>query len=186
MKRVLAVLFFVLLIAYPLGIFYALKNYEPRAIGIVLVLLFFGRYILAESQSRGVILTTITIVGMISGILIGYTNHPLLLKFNPVFVNLALTIIFLSSLFRPPSIIESIARLQTPNLSSNGVEYTRKVTIAWSIFFLVNAAIASYTAIFSSIEIWTVYNGLIAYLLIGLFFLVEFNIRRFAMRSANE
>ena len=74
--------------------------------------------------------------------------------------------------------IERVARLREPALPTAAVSYTRKVTIAWCVFFLLNGAIALYTALWASLEAWTLYNGFIAYLLIGLMFGVEWLIRR--------
>ena len=73
--------------------------------------------------------------------------------------------------------IERFARIQEPDLDHEGVIYTRKVTIAWCLFFLSNGLIALYTVFYSSIEIWTLYNGFVSYILMGLFFAVEYLIR---------
>ena len=56
--------------------------------------------------------------------------------------------------------------------------YLRKVTIAWLTFFLINAAISALTAISGSLKLWTLYNGFISYLLIGVMFAAEFLIRQ--------
>ena len=76
------------------------------------------------------------------------------------------------------SIVERLARLKQPELPASGVRYTRKVTQAWCVFFVVNGAIGLGTALFADLETWTLYNGLIAYLLIGLMAGIEFLIRK--------
>ncbi len=97
--------------------------------------------------------------------------------YYPVLVNSALFVLFTVSLVRPPSVIERIARLRDPELPPAAVVYTRRVTIVWTVFFALNGATALYTALFTPLETWALYNGLIAYVLIGTLFAVEFAIR---------
>jgi uncharacterized membrane protein len=46
------------------------------------------------------------------------------------------------------------------------------------VFLLCNGAIALYTALVSSREVWALYNGLIAYGLMGAMFAGEWLVRR--------
>jgi uncharacterized membrane protein len=94
-----------------------------------------------------------------------------------VLVNAALLVAFAASLASPQSAIERIARLRDPELPPAAVAYTRRVTIVWSVFFALNGAAALYTALFTTLETWALYNGLIAYVLIGTVFAVELAIR---------
>jgi uncharacterized membrane protein len=86
-------------------------------------------------------------------------------------------VIFSWSLLSPPSLIERLARLQHPDLPSAGIIYTRRVTQVWCGFFIVNGAIALATAVWSSFEFWSLYNGVIAYLLMGILLGGEYVIR---------
>ena len=95
------------------------------------------------------------------------------LRFYPVLVNLAMLVLFAASLYRPPSLIERLARLREPDLPPEGVRYTRRVTQLWCLFFVLNGSVALYTALFTSLATWTLYNGFIAYLLMGTLFAVE-------------
>ncbi len=79
--------------------------------------------------------------------------------------------------------IERFARFHNKNLSSNAVKYTRKVTIIWCIFFVINGLIALYTAFYASLEIWTLYNGLISYVLMGSLFVIEYIVRYFVIKK---
>jgi uncharacterized membrane protein len=74
---------------------------------------------------------------------------------------------FAWSLVYPPTIIERIARITEPDLPAAGVRYTRAITLVWCGFFLCNGLAALYTALYTSFEVWALYNGLIAYVLIG-------------------
>ena len=82
-------------------------------------------------------------------------------------------------MLKPPTVIERIARLRQPDLNAAAISYLRKVTVVWLCFFVVNAAISAVTAIWGTMEVWTLYNGLISYLMIGTIFVVELAVRRF-------
>ena len=111
------------------------------------------------------------------------TSNELLVKFYPVLMNLGMLAIFGHSLLVPPSIVERLARIREPDLAPEGVAYTRKVTLAWCVFFVLNAAIAAYTALYTELEVWTLYNGLIAYLLMGSLMAIEFCVRIYVRRK---
>lgn len=97
--------------------------------------------------------------------------------FYPVLVNAAFLTVFGLSLRANQTVIERIARLREPDLPLAAVAYTRKVTIAWCIFFLANSLIALWTTQQSRM-IWAVYNGAISYGLTGLMFACEWIIRQ--------
>ncbi|MDN4502129.1 hypothetical protein QX776_06930 [Alteromonadaceae bacterium BrNp21-10] len=58
------------------------------------------------------------------------------------------------------------------------MKYTRKVTIVWSVFFLVNGLIAAYTTFFCDLETWTFYNGFVSYCLMAILGASEWIIRQ--------
>ena len=53
----------------------------------------------------------------------------------------------------------------------------RNVTWAWCGFFILNGAIASWTALYASLATWTLYNGAISYGLIAVMFTGEWLVR---------
>jgi uncharacterized membrane protein len=57
------------------------------------------------------------------------------------------------------------------------------VTQVWCLFFLCNGGVALYTALYSSLAFWTLYNGLIAYVLMGLVFAIEYGVRQLVRRG---
>ena len=97
--------------------------------------------------------------------------------YYPVAVNLIMLAVFASSLKGEQSIVERLARLQDPNLSPRGVRYTRNVTKAWCVFFVLNGAIAATTALIGDLELWTWWNGLLSYGTMGLMFGGEYLLR---------
>jgi uncharacterized membrane protein len=90
---------------------------------------------------------------------------------------------FTYTLFVPPSMIEKFARLQRPNLEPFAVIYTRKVTIIWCGFLLLNTLALIYTAFYTQVEIWTLYSGFISYCLMGCLFVGEYIVRYFVIRK---
>ena len=73
---------------------------------------------------------------------------------------------------------ERFARLQTPELDTFGVIYTRRLTKVWIAFFIANGLVALWTALYATLEMWTLYNGLISYILIAALFVGEWPVRR--------
>ena len=105
-----------------------------------------------------------------------------LLLLVPTLVNGVLLVSFGRTLVYPPTVIEKIAGTMTKNLSSNEVLYCKNVTVVWCIFFTLNGSLALFLAFFSSLEVWTLYNSVVAYGLMGSLFLVEFIYRHWRFR----
>ena len=118
-------------------------------------------------------------------ILAYWWNYQLAPMLYPFMVNTAIAITFAMTLIYPPSMIERFARLQEPDLDSFGVYYTRNVTIIWVVFCVVNAGISLVTVIIGDLKLWTLYNGCISYILIGLLMLGEYVVRPY-FRTKNE
>jgi acyl-coenzyme A synthetase/AMP-(fatty) acid ligase len=100
-----------------------------------------------------------------------------------VLVTGTLLIAFGMTLFAPPNMIFRFATLQDKTIKGSLAEkrverYCRKVTIVWCVFFVLNGAMAAYTVFFSSDRFWSIYNGGISYILIGIVFAGEFIVRK--------
>ena len=94
-------------------------------------------------------------------------NDGLPLKLYPALVNAVMLVVFAASLWKPPTVIERLARLRHPDLPPEGVRWVTNVTKAWCLFFVLNGGIALWTALAASDATWALYNGAIAYVLIG-------------------
>ncbi len=174
--RILAAVAGLITLLYPLAVYFAVQYLLPWQIALALFGFLLLRLLLTrENKKTGNQLIVILGVGFC--LLALWNNDLITLRFYPVLINLALFFIFLSSLYYPPPVIERLARLQHPELPPQGVIYTRKVTKVWMVFFICNASAAFATAIWSSLAWWSLYNGLIAYLLMGLLMGIEYLIR---------
>jgi uncharacterized membrane protein len=118
------------------------------------------------------------------GIAVVVLDSEPLLRLYPASISASMLLLFGATLLRPPTMVERFARLRAPDLSEAGVRYTRRVTEAWCLFFVLNGALAVYTALFTSREIWALYNGIIAYVLMGTLFAGERVVRRRMMPAA--
>ncbi len=100
-----------------------------------------------------------------------------LLKLYPILANFFIFMVFFLSIFQKETIIQKIAKkCEGGELDEFTRNYTRNLTYAWSIFLAINVVLAILTA-FMSDKIWMIYNGCISYILLGIFFLVEYIIR---------
>jgi len=179
MKQLLKAVIIALSVAYPFLIYWGLQNYSAAKLLPLLLILLLLRWVVGNKTSERIILGAILVSVVIVAIVWG---HQLGLKFYPAMVNLGFLILFAGSLISPPSFVERLARMRQPNLSAEGVAYTQKVTWMWSIFFLINGSIAAITALWASNEVWTLYNGFVAYVLIGILAGGEWIVRRRAIR----
>ncbi|EMW6581797.1 MULTISPECIES: COG4648 family protein [Enterobacter] len=100
------------------------------------------------------------------------------LLFYPVVVNLVMLAVFGGSLWTAMPLVERLARLREPNLPPEGVRYTRRVTLVWCGFFIGNGAMAMYTVLHGDMHLWTLWNGMVAYILMGTLMAAEWLVRQ--------
>ncbi|BET95508.1 hypothetical protein TCT1_04290 [Xenorhabdus sp. TCT-1] len=148
---------------------------------LIVIILFFVLRLLASKQQTHSQQKTGWILS-IAGITLGLAslllrNHQLLMYY-PVVVNAVLLILFSSSLRYGPPIIERIARIKEPDLPPKGIIYTRKVTYIWCLFFMFNGTVSLGTCLYNDMPLWTLWNGMVSYLLIGLLISIEWLVRQ--------
>jgi uncharacterized membrane protein len=66
-------------------------------------------------------------------------------------------------------------------LSAAELRYTRKVTIAWVVFFLLNMAVSGVLFAFAPLRIWSLFSNFLSLPLILLMFGAEYAVRRRAL-----
>ena len=97
-------------------------------------------------------------------------------RLYPVLMSGIALSLFAVSLFRTP-LVERIARRMGERLDEAGVRYCRRVTVAWTLFLTLHLAVTVWT-LFLPLRVWALYNGCLAYLLMGAMFIGEWLIRR--------
>lgn len=160
------------LAAYPLVVYFGLRRVGVTWIAAVLLVLCVARLIVGVRRDTSAPMRVGALIVCVGGILLAAASvvrqSPDAMLFYPVLVNAVLLAVFAGSFLFPPTIVERFARLTGEVLSVNAIAYTRKVTLLWAAFFMMNGAVALYTAVYAPMETWALYNGFIAYVLIGI------------------
>lgn len=172
---------------YPFAIYFGAESFSPRYLVLLLLCLALVRWFGSTpfpGWLQGLWLAMVAILAAFS--LWADSLYGLLLY--PVVINASLLLLFGASLWQEQSLVERLARLQDADLPAEAVSYTRKVTKIWCLFFFVNGCLACLTVWWGDRSIWLLYNGFIAYLLMGALALAEYAVRcryqrRFRKRS---
>ncbi|WP_238485395.1 hypothetical protein [Rahnella ecdela] len=170
----------VAVIAYPVAVWFELKNWGTGVLAPMLIAVFILRLLtfrgkLSQLTFFGKVIAIVGIVLVATSVLLRETS---MLLYYPVAVNILLLGVFFSSLYARQSLVERLARLSEPELPPQGVIYTRRVTQVWCVFFLCNGLMALYTCLKGDTDLWALYNGGISYLLIGLLMGIEWIVRK--------
>ncbi len=171
MRSALSIFFFLITLVFPLALWLGEGRVAPSLLAGLLLLAGLARLPKAAPTAATRYWAGATIL---LALLALWSDRLLPLRFYPVLVNGAFLMVFAYSLIAPPSIIEKFARLREPDFPPAAIGYTRRVTQVWCLFFVLNGAVALYTALFASLAQWSFYNGFVAYLLMGLLFAGEY------------
>lgn len=184
-----------LLVAYPIIVYVGLQHYSIRVIAPILLSAVVLRFALTHKAQKNMPwLLPGTVLGGSCLLVATLANNPQISLLYPVLMSLVMLITFALSLRKGPSVIESFAALQneqlakrtnqTPQpLSEHVSAYCKNVTRVWCGFFALNAVAALYTVWLGDLAIWTLYNGLVSYLLMGLLFGGELIVRFFVKKK---
>lgn len=179
-------LLLVLVLFYPLAVYFGLKKFSVGTLGWFLVVVMALRMISANARDPlGFAALFGAGVGLLLNLSATITGDSQLIKFYPVAMSTIFFFVFAASLFSRQTVVARLAQRFRGELSPRALQYTTKVTVVWSLFFLFNGIIATYTVVRGSDETWTLYNGLISYVLMGGLFLGEFAFRRLVMQKAD-
>jgi uncharacterized membrane protein len=172
-------------IAYPLLVLLGLKWFDARVVGIV-VLLVVGWRVMLVAQSSGrprrlFFVPALFLLALWLALTVALDDRRGLFLM-PALINAGLLVVFAGSLFRPPSIVEHLARLRGAVLSPEVSAYCRSVTRVWCVFFVLNGGVIVWLACAGTPEWWGFYTGILSYVLIALLFGVEFVYRHYRFR----
>jgi uncharacterized membrane protein len=168
-------------IAYPVVILAFWRFGSPRFIGLALLgLLWLQRWTGAGSIASLVARLTrwewaAALAMSALSAAIAVTDSETLLRVYPITVNIAMLVAFGATLRSGgPSMVEKFARVRRPHLDERTVRYTRRVTQVWCAFFSLNACASAATMMWGSRALWSLYNGAVTYLLVGVLLAAEF------------
>ena len=72
---------------------------------------------------------------------------------------------------------EAVHRGLTPEMA----RYSRKVTVAWTLFFVAISLISSGLFLFAPLETWSVFANFLTFPLVALMFIVEYRVRLYTL-----
>ncbi|WP_447856435.1 hypothetical protein [Enterobacter sp. WI-ESBL-E8] len=177
-----------MLLAWPFLIGYGLASHRLQWILPVMALALLLRLYQAR-RHRGplrYVLLSVTLAGVVLCMASALLHAHQWVLFYPVVVNLVMLLVFGGSLWTTMPMVERLARIREPHLSPAGVRYTRKVTQVWCGFFIGNGAIALFTVLYADMRLWTLWNGVIAYILMGTLMASEWLVRQRVMKREND
>ena len=160
---------------YPFAVYYGTEHFAPWQLGLLLACLWLLRALTgARRPGSG----WMAFVAVVFCLLLAWFDNPQLLRWYPSLVSTFMLALFGLSLKYGPPMVERLARLSDPHLPQKAIAYTRQVTVVWSVFFLCNGLLAAALTLWAPLSWWMLYNGLIAYGLMGLLFAVEWLVRQ--------
>jgi len=170
----------ILLLLYPFLIYFGLNYFTPAHLGLFFLALFVLRIVFTKTTNktaRWQLIFTVVIGGTLATLTWIFDSKEFLLWY-PVGLSTAFFLVFTMSIIFPPTVIEQIGRAYNKNFPEVAVTHTRNVTIVWSTFFAINIFVSSWTVVYGGMEVWTLYNGLISYIIVGILIGIEILVRR--------
>lgn len=164
------------LLLYPFYVWWAVSNWHPALAVLPIMLLALAKALTSHSDTSQRWFFLLSAVLLLAASLLGKAEQAML--YYPVWINTGMLLLFGWSLCYPPTVVERLARLMEGELDAKAVRYTRSVTIVWCVFFILNGSVAAFTAWWGNWNLWVLYNGFIAYVLMGLLMLIEWLVRR--------
>jgi uncharacterized membrane protein len=184
-KQALAVLNGLTIAGYPLAVYMGLTHFSARGVGLMLCVLVLPGLVYRFRHARRedlLVVVRIPLSVMVVALLGALFDDQRFVLAMPVLINGVLFATFASSLSGTP-MVERFARMQDPALGPAQVSYCRTVTKVWCVFFVFNAAFSAALAFFARLELWALYTGLIAYVLMGLLGASEYVVRKARFRE---
>jgi uncharacterized membrane protein len=101
-----------------------------------------------------------------------------LLLLPPVLINLLLAVVFGSTLLPGATpLITQFSRIMKGTLDAKALRYTRRVTLAWVVFFTLMTLESVLLALYAPPWVWSLFTNFLNYLFLLLFFLAEYGLR---------
>lgn len=168
-------------IAYPVIWLFAGENYRFILSWLpwIMLLLWFGRAFTHQVQWQRYF--AFAIGGFFA--VIAFTRTLSVMYWYPVLVNVIMLAVFGGSLFASQTFVERLARLQIPDLSDEGIIYTRRVTQVWCVVFLFNIIVVTLLILSAQYYYWAIFTGVISYIIIAAVMSVEWIIRQNVMKK---
>ncbi|MDO1509336.1 MULTISPECIES: hypothetical protein [unclassified Neisseria] len=179
MKAAGQILLSLLSIAYPLLWYYGRDNGAFFWLAALMCGLWLARAVIQKTRAQRVV--SLILAAFFAAVLL--FRRPDSMYWYPVAVSALMLAVFGGSLFAKQTLIERLARLQHPDLPSEGVRHTRRVTQIWCGFFILNGSIAALLVYIEKFDWWALYTGIVSYVLMGLLFAGEWVYRKVVLKG---
>jgi len=173
-------LFPFMLLSYPLVLHLSTLSGQIFLAILYLALLLSAPFLLAivrrsKPDAWHILSSSIAVILAISAV----GNEQLVIKLVPLAINGALFWIFGATLISGKTpLVTRFASLMRDSMPPAVMVYTRRATLAWTIYFLMMFMTSLLLAIYAPVEVWSLFSNVISYLLLVLMFLAEYSIRR--------
>lgn len=164
-------------ISYPFLIYSYIDILSPAAFAGLLLLLIVIRFVVLNKKPQKSDIAMLTVMSVFCACAI-WLNSESLLRFYPVLMNVGIGLVFLTSLYGDECLIARFAKLSGKAPPAAATGYLRTLTLLWSLLLFLNGAISAYTAWYTDLSTWALYNGFIAYAVMAIFALGELLYRR--------
>jgi uncharacterized membrane protein len=175
MHRLTAMILPLVGVLYPFIVYFGMDHVSTPVFALVLGALWLIRAPALVREPGGTWMLGFALAYCVA---LAVTDDAIMLRWYPVLISLVLLFVFGGSLVWGPPLIERIARLREPDLPPEGIRHTRCVTWVWCGFFVFNAGASTVLTLWAPLNWWTLYNGIIAYAIMGVLFGGEWLLRK--------
>ena len=176
------------LLSYPFLVYFVIREYGVRAAAVGFLVLLLPRLFrlnLHKKKGISVVLIQVGGIGLLALLSLLFNDQRFILQL-PVIISFFLLVSFTLTLKKPPSMIERFARLLDPDLPDEEVLYCERVTQVWIVFFAFNGIVAEVFVLREDVAGWALFTGLIAYIIMGIIFTVEYIVRKLKFRRFDD
>jgi uncharacterized membrane protein len=172
-SRLFSLVLAAVVVIYPVLVYFFIDRFSVAALALALGVLLLLRVLPLVRQRPLLVALAIGGVGVfLLGIF--WSGNARLLLLYPTLVSLVMLAVFSLTLWYPPSMIERFSRMLNMEIPPPAIPYMKVVTMVWCGFFAANALVSAWLAWLGSMAWWTIYNGFISYLVIGVLIVGEF------------
>jgi uncharacterized membrane protein len=185
MKTVLSIISALSIVASPWVLYFTLTHHNVGIAAIMLVAWVIVRTIpvlMSAKQEQRRAALQLPAIALFFALLGWISNNGTWLLFLPSATQATFGLAFLRSLSGTP-LIEHFARMIKSELSPGEQAHCRAWTRVWGIYLLVLAALGLVLARCATLAVWTVYVGIVSYVLVGVLFAIEHVVRKIQFRD---
>ena len=185
MQVVLKIISGLFLFASPWVLYWTLSQGDVKVASITLVAWVIVRTIpivMAAKQEQRRAAMQLPVIALVFALLGWISSNGTWLLVLPAATQATFGLTFLRSLSGTP-LIEHFARMVKPELTAGEQAHCRAWTRVWGYYLIALAALGLVLAVVASLAVWTIYVGVISYVMVGVLFAIEYVVRKLRFRD---